>query len=258
MKDLKVGLVAGVIVIVTVPFLVLADLRPHESQEIVSFGNHTSEKPEVPELVEPGTEPAALHINTPTDVIFTCLVTGLKTPPQNLTLEAVDEPGNIIGRVGNLVDDGKDPDTTANDRIYTGLFRITATSFGNQYYRTRITYAGQTVVSPTHRLVVTEFPIGSAVSNPDKLVRDPFNEGMLYSDEVILWFVKGTSATRIKEIVSELGAEIVGTIPSLGLFQLRISGDGTASGVMAAIKILDRYPEVAHAQPSHHAAAEQN
>lgn len=83
-----------------------------------------------------------------------------------------------------------------------------------------------------------------------KLVADESGEEM-YGDEVLVGFVPGTSVSRIQEIVSNENMQIIGHIPNLNVYQLRISGDSTTSDVKSAVAALQAYPEAEYAEPNY-------
>lgn len=203
----------------------------------------------------PGFEPDGVNIGIPTDVIFTCLGTGTNNPPNELSLEEVDDSGVVIAVLGDLKDDGTNGDTIAGDFIYTGAFTITGTVEGVKLYRATALHNGSLITSDAYPLSVTRFSIGTTLSNPASLVQDTVSGELLYSDELVVIFSEGTSPQRIEEIVDAEGATIVGTIQSLGVFQLNIPGDGTPEAVWAAVAAFEGYPEVNYAGPSFHTTA---
>lgn len=198
-----------------------------------------------------GAEPDGLLAKTSTDILFTVLLTGTETPPEKLQLQQVEEKGNLIQAYGYLVDTGKEGDLSPKDGIYSRVFSISSDKEGKLYYRAQFRYSAQEYLSGTCSLTVTSFPIGPAPSDPNFIVTDPNTGQKLYSNEIIVSFVKGTPNLRIKEIIAERKAHIAGTIPSLGVFQLRISSNGTSVGVYVAVKAFQGYKEVEYAEPNY-------
>ena len=203
------------------------------------------------QLHQLGADPDGVSPNVSTGVTFTVLLTGAPTPPNKIKLEHVDAEGNPIRVLGYLADDGKDGDLQSKDGIYSGSFRIFSKTEGQLYYRAIVSYEGQDYISDTFPLAITAFPIGPAPSDPNFLVSDPKSKQNLYSNELVVVFLKGTLPYRIRQIVVAEGGLIVGTIPTLRVFQLRILSDGTASGVYAAIKRFQAYKEVEYAEPNY-------
>ena len=188
---------------------------------------------------------------TSTDLLFTLLLTGAENLPDRIQLQQIDEKGYLLRTVGFLVDNGKDRDLSCKDGIYSGVFFISSNSEAKLYYRAQFRYDGQKYLSNPCSLTVTSFPIGPLPSDPDFIVTDPNTDQKIYSNEVIVSFVEGTSESRITEIVAQRKAYITGTIPSLGVFQLRILGDSTATCVYTAIKAFMTYREVQYAEPNY-------
>ena len=205
---------------------------------------------EIPTLWQPGAEPEGIEPNTPTDVTFSVLVTGLSSPLSLKLEQVIDEDNHQF--VGFLSDDGLNGDLVAGDNIYTGTFSITSNDLGKLYYRTATSHGGYDYVSETCTLTVTGLPVGPAPSDPTCLVEDPDMGVSLYSDELIIGFFDSISEERIQEIVATEGGTIVGTIPALGVCQISIPGDGTAAGIYAAIEVFEAYPEVEYAEPSYY------
>ena len=198
-----------------------------------------------------GAEPDGILAKTTTDVLFTVLLTGAETPPDRIQLQQTDEKGNLLRTLGFLMDNGKVEDLSCKDGIYSGAFSITSNSEVKLYYRAQFRYGGREYLSCPYSLTVTSFPIGPLPSDPNFIVTDPNTDQKLYSNEVIVSFVEGTSESRIKEIVAERKAYIAGTIPSLDVFQLRILGDSTATGVYTAIRAFTAYKEVQYVEPNY-------
>lgn len=201
----------------------------------------------IPVLWQPGAEPDGITPGNPTDVTFSVLLTGVSSP-SSIQLEQVDEDGNPIAIIANLVDGGQNGDVLSDDGIYSGSVNIVSPDQGKFYYRTTVDYGGYNVVSDICVLTVTDLPVGPTPSDPAYLIVDPIADTALYSNEVLVSFIEGTSQERIEEIVASESAVIIGTIPSLGIYQVEITGDGTVAGVYLAIDSFEGYPEVEYAE----------
>lgn len=92
-------------------------------------------------------------------------------------------------------------------------------------------------------------PLDLAPSTGKIVVNESGEE--MYGDEVLAGFVPGTSVRRIQEIVSNENMQIIGHIPNLNVYQLRIPSGSTASDVKKADKALQAYPEVEYAEPNY-------
>ena len=207
---------------------------------------------ETPTLWQPGVEPEGIEPNTPTDVTFSVFVTE-SSSSLSLKLEQVIDENNTQF-VGFLSDNGLNGDMVAGDNIYSGTFAISAADIGTLYYRTATSHGGYDYVSEECTLTITGLPVGPGLSDPYTLVEDPATGTCLYSNEVIVAFFDLISEDRIQEIIAGEGGTIVGTIPALGVYQISIPGDGTATGVQAAIEAFEGYPEVEYAEANVHSA----
>jgi len=200
----------------------------------------------VPLLWVLGCEPSAIRPNLPTDVTFSVLMTGLSLPIP-VRLVQLDELGNET-LVGVLNDNGADGDIAAGDNIYSGTAKLLSGEPGKLRFQAKAHKDGNLYRSGECLVSVTELPIGPAASDPSKLVEDPGAETKLYSNEVVVGFFPQITESRILEIVGAEGGTIIGTIPALGVCQIRILGDGTSAGVQAAIAAFNAYPEVEYAE----------
>ncbi|EDN69091.1 secreted protein [Beggiatoa sp. PS] len=226
----------------------LVETGESESKELV-IKVVTPEELDQLSLTPPSFWQDGINIGVPTEITVTSSVIGAKNPPTTLTLEEVNENGAVIATLGELKNDGTHGDLVAGDRNYSEMFTISETIEGKKLYRTTTMYNGQLIISDIGFLLVTQFPIGTIPANPDNLVHDPVSGDFIFSDEVTIAFVEGTSPERIEEIVETEGATIVGMSASLGAFQLRIPGDGTAEFVWAIVTALREYTEVRYATP---------
>jgi len=205
--------------------------------------------PESMTLNPPGADPDGIEVDIPTEVIFTVLLTGTEAPPDTLAVEEVDATGEtLIEELGTLADDGLDADLAAGDLVFSGAFTITGNAVGAKYYQAVGVNNAGTFVSDLYALTVTSLPVGPAVSNPGDVVVEKATGDSIFASEVLVKFVDGTSEARIEEIAAAEGAQVAGTLPSLGVVQLWFTGDGTAAGVLAMIAALETYGEVEYAE----------
>lgn len=201
------------------------------------------------ELNRPGSEPPALELDETTDVVFTVLASGADDFPTSLILEEVDAAGIVLDTLGELFDDGNENDLVAGDRVYSGTFEIAGSnSEGRRHFRAVGSHAGSDVLSEAHALLVTRFPVAASPPNPEVWVEDPKTGEIMPSNEILVAFIEGLSADQIEALIAAEGGSIVGFLPSLGVFQVRIEGDGTSAGVQAAIEAFESHPEVEFAE----------
>ncbi|MGA1046149.1 MAG: choice-of-anchor X domain-containing protein, partial [Phycisphaerales bacterium] len=196
------------------------------------------EAPGVPALSPLSAEPGAVNGGRTTSVIFSIAVSGTTTYPARFDLRRTDSRGEPIGGVvAELRDDGVTPDLVAGDGVFAGTSEVTPEpDETGRFYRASEAAgaAGGGLVSGTLTLLVTPFPVGTSPSDPDAIVPDP-EGGLIYSDQLFVSFVEGTSDARIAEIAAEFGGEIVGYVPAIAGYQMSIPGDGTAQGVLNVI-----------------------
>ncbi len=241
---LRFRIVVFIFAVVALGFLLRSYGKTGETSKTGCPGMALQEAKHALRLYRLGTEPDGIVPGMPMDVTFTIMVTGNTRPPKSIKLEKIED-------VGELKDDGKGPDLQAGDRIYTGRFSVSADKDGKLYYCVLARHNGQEHFSEVCSIYVSSFPVGPAPSDPNSLVNDPITGQKLYLNEVLVAFVDGTRPQRIKEIVDAVKATVVGTIPSIGVFELRIQGDGTAAGVYTTIKALQTHKEVKYAEPNY-------
>ncbi len=224
--------------------------------------------PEAPDLLvlsRPAADPAGIPPSkTQTTVVFRALVSGTRTPPKDLCLIEVDAAGEVLEPkddpkdecVAVLRDDGKGRDSQARDLFYSGPLKIGDPKLGNpveteKFYRVRVNdYFGKTVTSDIESFNVTNYPIERPLSK-GPTAEDPRSIRRLYTNEVTFTVRRGTSADRVKEIVSAVGGEVVGFWPPLRDYLVEIKGDGTAKGVYEAIATILKFDDVEAASPNH-------
>lgn len=216
-----------------------------ESDQVTTIVNVISDV-ENPALNPLGSNPDAISISIPTDVLFTTLLSGSDLTPTEIVVEEVDEFGNPIVTLGGLVDDGSAGDLLSTDNVYSGTFNIISDIEGQIYFRARATFPGiiDPVYSEIYKLGVTRFPTDIQASDMSKIVTDPQTGDEIVSNEVLVSFMEGTDPDTIEAIINSIGGTIVGTIYGLGYYQIEIPDTGDASGVNDTINLLLTYPEV--------------
>lgn len=242
------------LVLVFVPLLLLASgpcsktNSSHNTNSESSQVTKEEQEGEEYKVFALGADPDAVSLGNTVQVLFSVLVTGGEKSPESLTLVEVDKDGKSIKSIGILQDNGKNGDVMQQDRIFSGIVSLSGKKEGRRFFQVQFTYSNSDYRSPLYVWTVTSFPVGPTPSDPNYIVTDPNTGQKLYSNEMIVSFVKGTSTSRITDIVAERKARIVGTIPSLGVFQIRISGDGTPAGVYVAVKAFQAYKEIEYAE----------
>jgi len=197
-----------------------------------------------------GSNPDAISISTPTDVFFTTILSGSGLKPIEVFLEEIDGVGNLVRVLGALVDDGTAGDLQSDDYVYSATFNIQSFTEGKISYRAKAFFPGilEPKYSQVHNLHVTSFPTEIDPSDMTKIV--PYPEGgEIFSDEILVSFVEGTDPVTIQTILSSVGGNVVGTILSLGYYQIKIPGTANATGVITAINNLKSFAQVKTVEP---------
>ena len=208
---------------------------------------------EAPVLHPLGSSPDAISIGQATDVRFTTILTGSTVQPEEIVVEELDDSGNVIRKLGELVDDGSSGDLQAGDYVYSSMFTIDSgiEIEDKLHFRARATFPGITgpAYSETCELYVTRFPT-DLFSFPDSTIaQDPVSGALVVTDRVLVSFVEGTDPDRIETIVNASGGQVTGTILRLGYYQVSIQDTGDTAGVSTAINTFKGYSEVRSIEP---------
>lgn len=187
------------------------------------------------------------------DVLVFTGISGGDIVPRYVALEELNSDGNVVGSMGELVDDGTNGDREPNDMVYSGTFAVNTASERGVFLRASAEFDSpvQTTYSVVETLYVTRFPVETAnMLTEVNVVDDPrIGESML-SNTVTLSFDATTPPGRIAEIVSEQGGTIAGTALGRRFFQIEIP-TADATGVHDAINTFLAYSEVATAEPEY-------
>lgn len=212
--------------------------------------------------------PGALSLGESSEVVF-----GLRVSQQGdapVQLVELIELGNRLAPVV-LRDDGLGDDLLAGDGLYRGRTAIDPSALGLApeqclAFEARVMTTREVVVSEETTLCVTGFAVGIAPSNlnQENLVEDPAGgSARLIADELLVKFL-GTvgeglvSEDRIRSIFGGADCaqpgvigEIKGTIPGLGIYQLRLCEPvGNAAVLRALVAQLESHPEILYAEPN--------
>jgi len=208
--------------------------------------------PEVPVVSPLSADPGAINAGKTTDVAFSVAVTGTSSPPVGFEIRRTDAEGIPIGGVvGELRDDGASPDLVAGDGVFSGLTAVSPdVSETVRYFRAFeiVGVAGGGLETGVLALPVTPFPVGTSPSDPDSVVEAPGGT-LIYSDQIFVTFVAGTTDARVEEVAGDFDGEIVGYVPATGGYQMAIPGDGSANGVLNTIAAMKTVVDVDVAEP---------
>lgn len=196
-------------------------------------------------LSTPGADKDAIALGSTEEVVFTSKVIGGSSAPETLSLEQVDSTGAVLADLGVLADDGVGEDLVAGDLVYTGTASLTSSAVGDLYFQT----SSENVISDTAKISVTEFPTTIAASDTSALISDA-NGNQIVSNELLVKFTDGISAARIQEIIAAESGTIVGSVMSLGIYQVQMETSLSLSILDQAILDLEAYDEVEYAEYS--------
>lgn len=199
-----------------------------------------------------GADPDAVSLGNTVHVLFSVLVTGSERSPESLTLVEVDKDGKSINTTGILQDNGKNGDVMQQDRIFSGTFSLYGKKESKRFFQAQFTCNNFGYRSPLYEWAVTSFPTEPYPSDPAMLVVDPETGQKFYANEVIVSFTKKTSPEKISDILSKENCSLVGTIPSLGVYQIQFETDKTVETVYQIIQKFKGYEEVEYAEPNFH------
>ena len=199
-------------------------------------------------LGRPHATPDGMPPGESTMLDFSCNVDTEGPLPGEIALHQSDEQGNAGTLLGALLDNGQAPDLMAGDGVYAGSVTIGPAVEGPLYFVASAMGASGEVISQTSEVMVQPWPATIAESDDSNVYVG--DQGITYlADEVLVGFKPGTSVAAIEAAATSAGATIVGSIPSFGIYQLRLPAPGGQAAVEAAIAQLGLNPDVAFAEP---------
>jgi subtilisin family serine protease len=225
-------------------------------------------------LSQPTLQPGGIPIGARSLITFGVRASGVTDLPSLLELQECEPKRNTCGpgpddrtwtRLGNLYDDGKQPDFLRGDRVYLGRFEVTAKEEGEKLYRVRGTHSGDAVASPARFLKVTRFPIGPSSAKFD-IIRDPSTHARFAAERVLVSFHPLTPPDRIEAVVHQAtqkatgkNGSVAGYLPEIGVLELKLEQicikdqldciRKRAAAVSDTVAELERYDEVRYAEP---------
>lgn len=144
---------------------------------------------------------------------------------------------NDLGMAGDLV---------AGDRIYgANIVMDTARLEPDAClsYEAFISDGESDAVSSPLRLCVSSLPVRTAASNTDNPV--VFSDGSkAVADEILITAQPGTKNAEMQTLAASINATIVGSIPPLNLYQLKLPTPATEAQLTALVTQLNGRPEV--------------
>ncbi len=214
-------------------------------------GNSSPQEPAVIRTLNLGAPSANPSVLPPsasvTRVTFLSVASGTAHPEQ-LILDELDKNGQVINSdIARLADDGEGVDQHQGDRIYSGSILISSAVSSERFYRVRGRYnLNDTAISGTGNFWISGCPAQARPSNPALAVMDTNSDALIYSNEVTITVNDGITPdiSVINELITDVGAEVVGCIPALRQYLLEFTGDGTANGVHEIAQALEAKPEI--------------
>ena len=198
-------------------------------------------------------QPNKLESGRAAEVIVSCIVSSESGwLPEQLILWQVDERGVELQPIGQMMDDGEEPDLVAGDAVYTLSFYSVGNA-GGLHYRALATDAGKTSHSPIGHLPIQPAATDSEPDNSDIVIVDPSSGTKMLANQLLLALKKETTPARRGQILQSISAEIIADIPGgvlRGVLQLRIPGEATSATVLQAVQQLQKYPETIYAEPN--------
>ncbi len=183
---------------------------------------------------EPGSDPGALALDTATPVTFTVQIQGEDlNKVKTVTLFDITTGSSLI-----LNDEGQEGDLDAVDGTYSGKTVVDTNGMLAQQchsFKVIATTENEDIASSIYKLCTTSFPIGTKPSDLTLLVTDPITGQEAIANEVLVGFVSGTTEGRIKSIFATINGTVVGTIPGIGVYQVRLNQPVNASTQLTAI-----------------------
>ena len=203
-------------------------------------------------VIQPlGSYPDGVQVGTSTTVLFTASITNHFAAPAELRLHAVNQGGEP--ELGKLRDDGTNGDLQANDGVYSGSFVVVGAAEGVLQYRAKAQFPGVPAErsSPVYSLIVTQLPTTVATSDFTKMVFDSVSQQSMLCDEVLVTFTAPKTDAEVQAFAGLFGAAVAGTVPGLGMYQLKIPNPAcTASALLATINAMSSMGDVESAAPN--------
>lgn len=196
----------------------------------------------------PGSDPGGVAPDTSTQIVFTAQVQGTdNTNSVNVLLT-----GDLSTPI-NLNDQGVDGDIAPNDGTFSGTTIIDTTGkvAGTclEFFASA-TQGTTSVTSDPYQLCVSSLPLElDVLSNLTNPVIDPVSGEPAVADEVLIHVVQGTLDPVISQIAGSVGGTVVGAIPGLNVYQVRLQNPVLNSAELAQIiSDLESFPEVIQAE----------
>lgn len=192
--------------------------------------------------LEPRAEPYALNAESgKVNVRFSVRLVGKAKPPATVYLR---RSGDRKGLAMN--DQGKEGDLVAKDGIHGVSIPVDVSKLKPDtclYYEAFINIDRAEVVSSPLSLCVSSFPVRVAASNTTNPVVFPDGTKAV-ADEILITAKPDSKSDAIRRLAADINARVVGSIPPLNLYQLKLSSPASSSRLSELVTQLNTRSEV--------------
>jgi subtilisin family serine protease len=199
----------------------------------------------------PSADPDGVAISTLAKVDFSVQVNSGIGAPDSVILEQIDEQGVLVASYGALLDNGLNGDLVADDGIYSNAVNLPPFPEGNVHFRAVAHFGSDSVASEAGILSVTRFPLTLSPSDPATLITSDDPNQRVFSDHIVVRFKTGTQPNVIEATVANVGGSIIGSIPSLNIFQIGFASPKSLDELKLLVSAYQGQPEVEYAELSY-------
>ena len=192
--------------------------------------------------LEPRAEPYALTVDSgKVNVRFSVRMVGKTKPSDTVYLRRIGDGKGIA-----MNDQGKDGDLVAKDGIYGVSIPVDASKMKPDTclnYEAFINVGRAVVISAPFSLCMSAFPVRVVASNKDKPVVLAGGTKAV-ADEILITAVPNAKSDTIRSLAIEVNAKVVGSIPTLSLYQLKLASPVIANQLLELVARLNARKEV--------------
>lgn len=192
-------------------------------------------------LLQMAISPGAVPIHTGADIILTTKAVGFDPDnPPAVTLKGLNFPLEA-----QMMDDGKAPDATAGDGVYSAAVHMDAPP-GNCLI---VQASAGKVMSPESKLCATNLPCFPVPATAKRTFTDAAGNRVI-PDEMLISFNPGSTEDDINALAAAIPADVVGGMPELQTYQFRLRKSPISlSALESAMAVVRTFPIVATAEP---------
>jgi len=198
----------------------------------------------------PSADPDGVAIGTLATIDFSAQVNSGIGAPDSVILEQIDEQGILVESYGDLLDNGLNGDLVADDGIYSNAIDLPPFPEGNMHFRAVAHFGSDSVSSEAGVLSVTRFPLTLSPSNPATLIASGNQNQRVFADHILVGFKAGTQPSVIETTVANVGGSIIGSIPSLNIFQIGFAAPKTLEELNLLVSTYQTQPGIEYAELS--------